>query len=167
MQELHDSIEDQIRAVMLGDGLIDGPFDPTILRIDQGRSAELDALAAYAATFEIWPNPNRNADGTLSESARRGMQIYMSGSPDCRCHGPDAYADQQQHNLANFGFSLEEFDTFDTPTLYGLWATAPYMHDGVVLTLEALLSNSDPVHSVADRLTPQQLADLIAFLLSL
>lgn len=167
MAEIHDSIEDQIRFVMLGDGLIEGEFDPTSLTIDAGRSTDLDALAAYVASFEPWPSPNRNADGTLSEAARRGMQIFMSGSPDCRCHGPTAYTNQQQHNLANFGFSLEEFDAFDTPTLYGLWATAPYMHDGVVLSLQSLLSSSDPVHSVADQLTAQQLADLIAFLLSL
>jgi hypothetical protein len=37
----------------------------------------------------------------------------------------------------------------------------------VAQTLEEVLTRTDPVHSVASRLTKQQLADLIAFLLSL
>lgn len=167
MAEMHDTIEDQIRYVMLGDGLIDGDFDATIDRIDAGRSPDLDALVAYVSSFRPWPSPNRNPDGTLTEAAQRGMSIFSSGSPDCRCHSPPEYTDQQQHNLANFAFSLEEYDQFDTPTLYGLWATAPYMHDGVVQTLEELFMRSDPAHMIADKLSPQELSDLIAFLLSL
>ncbi|MCQ3931040.1 MAG: hypothetical protein DPW16_11330 [Chloroflexi bacterium] len=167
MAELQDTIEDHIRMVMLGDGLITGDFDPLIDRIDVGRSADLDALVAYVSTFEAWQSPYRNPDGTLTESAQRGMQIFMSGSPGCSCHLPPLYTDQQQHDLANTTFSLESYGAFDTPSLYGLWATAPYLHDGVVMTLEELLTRTDPVHSVADDLTPQQLIDLISFLKSL
>ncbi|MBL1135672.1 MAG: hypothetical protein HND46_10170 [Chloroflexi bacterium] len=167
MAELQDSIEDHIRMVMLGDGLVGGDFDPLIDNIDAGRSADLDALVAYVSTFKAWQSPYRNPDGTLTESAQRGMQIFMSGSPGCSCHLPPLYTDQQQHDLANTTFSLEEYGAFDTPSLYGLWATAPYLHDGVVMTLEELLTRTDPTHSVADQLTPQQLIDLIAFLQSL
>ncbi len=169
MAELHDTIEDQIRNVMLGDGLIvvDGEFDPTAQRVDAGRSADLDALAAYIASLEPWPSPYREADGSLSESAERGMRLFMSGAPNCGCHTPPLYSDGLQHNLSGVVFSLERYGAFDTPTLRGLWATAPYMHDGVALTLEHVLSRTDPVNSVAGNLTEQQLADLIAFLLSL
>ncbi|MBE0690735.1 MAG: hypothetical protein IH587_11505, partial [Anaerolineae bacterium] len=167
MAELHDSIEDTIRNVMSGDGLIAGDFDATIDRVDAGRSEELDALVAYVASLPPLPSPNRQPDGSLSASAERGMMLFMSGSPDCSCHAPPLYTDLQQHNLAGAAFSMEVFDAFDTPTLRGLWATAPYMHDGVVQTLKELLSRTDPVHSVADDLTEQQLDDLIAFLNSL
>lgn len=167
MEELQDTIEDQIRHVMLGEGLITGHFDPTLDTVDAQRSAELNALAAYVASLEPWTSPYREADGSLSAAAQRGMKLFMSGSPDCSCHAPPLYTDQQQHNLAGAAFSMEVFAEFDTPTLRGLWATAPYMHDGVVQTLEELLSRTDPVHSVADDLTEQQLNDLIAFLLSL
>ncbi len=167
MAELQDTIEDHIRMVMLGDGLIQGDFDPLIDQLDAGRSADMDALVAYVATFEAWQSPYRNPDGTLTESAQRGMQIFMSGSPGCSCHLPPLYADQKQHDLAHTTFSLEEYGAFDTPSLYGLWATAPYLHDGVVMSLEELLTRTDPIHSVADQLTPQQLIDLISFLKSL
>jgi cytochrome c peroxidase len=167
MAELHDAIEDVIRIVMLGDGLIEGDYDATIDRIDAGRSEDLDALAAYVASLEPWPSPYREPDGSLSESAERGMMLFMSGSPSCSCHTPPLYTDLQQHNLAGAAFSMEIFDAFDTPSLRGIWAAAPYMHDGVAQTLEELLTRTDPAHSVADKLTEQQLADLIAFLLSL
>ncbi len=167
MLELQDTIEDQIRYVMLGNGLINGDFDPTIHTIDTGRSDDLDALAAYVASLKSPISPYRMPDGSLNPSAQRGMQLFMSGSPDCSCHAPPRYTDQKPHNLAGVGFSLEEYEAFDTPSFRSLWATAPYMHDGVVLTLDELLSHTDPIHSVADTLTEQQLDDLIMFLLSL
>jgi len=168
MNELHDTIEDQIRNVMFGDGLIlSGEFDATISQVDAGRSDDLDALTAYVASLQPWPSPYLEADGTLSESAQRGMQLFLSGSPGCGCHTPPLYTDFQQQDLAGAAFSMEVFGAFDTPTLRGIWATAPYMHDGVAQTLEEVLTRTDPVHSVADDLTAEQLADLIAFLRSL
>jgi YVTN family beta-propeller protein len=167
MAELHDTIEDQIRAVMLGDGLIAGDFDPTIDRVDAGRSADLDALVAYVASLEPWPSPYRLPDGSLSESAQRGMTLFLSGSPGCGCHTPPLYTDLLAHNLSGAALSTEHFESFDTPTLRGLWASAPYMHDGVAHTLEEALTRTDPVHSIAPGLTDQQLQDLINYLLSL
>ncbi|MCC6803839.1 MAG: hypothetical protein IT319_13230, partial [Anaerolineae bacterium] len=167
MNELQDTIEDQIRHVMLGDGLIAGAFDATTDKTDAGRSADLDALTAYVASLQPWASPYRMPDGSLSPSAQRGMTLFMSGSPDCSCHAPPAYTDQLAHNLAGAAFSLEEFESIDTPSLRGLWATAPYMHDGVAQTLAEVLARTDPFHSVAADLTDQQLEDLIAFLLSL
>ncbi len=168
MDELHDTIEDQIRSVMLGDGLLDAAvFDPTVKRQDAGRSADLDALAAYVASLEPWPSPERAADGALSAAAQRGMRLFLSGSPNCGCHTPPLYTDLQAHNLSGAAYSIEVYDSFDTPSLRGLWASAPYMHDGVALTLEDVLTRTDAAHSVAGSLTEQQLADLVAFLRSL
>ncbi len=167
MTELQDTIEDQIRYVMLGDGLIKGAFDPTVHTVDAGRSVDLDALTAYVGSLKPLPSPYRMSDGSLNPSAQRGMQLFMSGSPDCSCHTPPLYTDQKPHNLTGAGFSLEQYEAFDTPSLRGLWATAPYLHDGVVLTLENLLSHTDQIHSVANDLTKQQRDDLIMFLLSL
>lgn len=165
MRELHDTLEDTIRSVMSGPGLIDGAFDPTRDQIDAGRSADLDALVAYVASLGPWPSPFRTADGGLTEAAQRGEALFMSDALDCsRCHIPPLYTDRQQHNLTGAAFALETYDAFDTPSLRGLWASAPYLHDGVVATLEELLSRTDPAHRVADRLTEQQLTDLIAFL---
>ncbi|MBZ0290256.1 MAG: hypothetical protein K8I30_21710, partial [Anaerolineae bacterium] len=127
MVELQDTIEDHIRYVMLGDGLIEGLFDPTTPTVDAGRSDDLDALTAYVASLKAPVSPYRMANESLNPAAQRGMRLFMSGSPDCSCHAPPLYTDQKPHNLTGAGFSLEEFEAFDTPSLRGLWATAPYM----------------------------------------
>jgi hypothetical protein len=53
----------------------------------------------------------------------------------------------------------------DTPTLRGVSATAPYLHDGRAATLEAvfLAHNGDGRHGDTASLTPTQFAQLIAF----
>jgi cytochrome c peroxidase len=53
---------------------------------------------------------------------------------------------------------------FDVPTLLGIWATAPYLHDGSASALEEVLAN--PKHS-GTALDAGETADLVAFLRSL
>ena len=44
--------------------------------------------------------------------------------------------------------------------------TAPYFHDGTAATLEDVFTVGDE-HSILDRVTPQELSDLIDFLFAL
>jgi cytochrome c peroxidase len=64
---------------------------------------------------------------------------------------------------------LQNTSSFDTPTLLELYRTAPYLHDGRATTLEELFTkyNLRDRHGRTSGLTRQELADLIAFLLSL
>jgi cytochrome c peroxidase len=57
----------------------------------------------------------------------------------------------------------------DTPTLRGLWSSAPYLHDGSAATLEEVLTtrNLSDQHGVTQDLSSTERADLITFLLSL
>jgi cytochrome c peroxidase len=57
----------------------------------------------------------------------------------------------------------------DTPTLRFLYDSGPYLHDGSAGTLREVLTTSNPhdEHGTTSRLTEQELADLIAFLLAL
>jgi cytochrome c peroxidase len=57
----------------------------------------------------------------------------------------------------------------DTPTLRGLFLSAPYLHDGSAPTLRAVLRdrNPDDRHGVTSDLSDAQLEDLVAYLLSL
>jgi len=58
---------------------------------------------------------------------------------------------------------------FDTPTLRGLWASAPYLHDGRAETLTEVLTtyNPDDRHGRTSHLTAAQIEDLVTFLRSL
>jgi cytochrome c peroxidase len=58
---------------------------------------------------------------------------------------------------------------YDTPTLRGLYDSAPYFHDGSAATLHDALTRPSlkSEHDVRSRLTEREIADLIAFLLAL
>jgi cytochrome c peroxidase len=64
----------------------------------------------------------------------------------------------------------QDMGKFRTPSLRNIAVTAPYMHDGSVATLEAVLDikvKGTPSTSKPLALTPQDKADLIAFLKTL
>ena len=58
---------------------------------------------------------------------------------------------------------------YDTPTLLGLYRTAPYLHHGKARTLEEMLTvyNHDDKHGRTSGLSNRQIADLVVFLKSL
>jgi cytochrome c peroxidase len=57
----------------------------------------------------------------------------------------------------------------DTPTLHGLWRSAPYLHDGSADSLRDVLVTRNPEdrHGVTSALSPSDLDDLETFLLAL
>jgi hypothetical protein len=58
---------------------------------------------------------------------------------------------------------------YDTPTLIGLYRSAPYLHHGKAATLEEVLTscNPDDRHGRTSHLTPAEIADLVEFLKAL
>ena len=58
---------------------------------------------------------------------------------------------------------------FDTPSLRGVWHTAPYLHDGSAPTLRDVVVTHNPTdrHGHTSHLSEVELQDLVAFLLSL
>ena len=60
-------------------------------------------------------------------------------------------------------------DIFDTPTLIEIWRTAPYLHDGSAVTVREVLVEHNPAdrHGKTSHLSPIDLDDLMAYLLSL
>ena len=57
---------------------------------------------------------------------------------------------------------------FDTPSLRGIWHTAPYLHDGRAPTLRDVLVTHNPTdtHGHTSHLSESELQDLVAFLRS-
>ncbi|MDP7360005.1 MAG: cytochrome-c peroxidase, partial [Pseudomonadales bacterium] len=55
---------------------------------------------------------------------------------------------------------------FDTPSLIGVWMTAPYFHDGSAQTLEDVLRTGD-VHNVFEQLTNEEINSLIGYMKAL
>ncbi len=142
-----------------------------------GLSPELDALAAYVASLtELPPSPFRNPDGTLTPEGQAGRRIFTQlGCP--LCHGGPDFSDSAtgvSHDVGTLkptsGMRAgQPLLGLDTPTLRGLWLTAPYLHDGSAATLRDVLTTQNPagLHGETATLSPEALDQLISFLLQI
>ncbi|PCK08064.1 MAG: hypothetical protein COA42_11030 [Alteromonadaceae bacterium] len=172
--EIQD-FEHDIRGSFGGTGLMDdADFEATSDTLGAskaGLSVELDALATYVTSLSAFAtSPHRNADGSLTADAVAGKVIFESHNCTS-CHGGAAYTDSPQgmrHDVgtisSNSGGRLggNELNGIDTPTLLGIWNTAPYLHDGSAATLEDVLSNAG--HGGTDILSASQRSQLAAYL---
>jgi len=140
-----------------------------------GLDPDLDALAAYVSSLQTYPaSPHRQADGSLTAAAERGRAIFER--QDCiSCHAGTDMTDSAsglRHDVGTLrptsGQRLgQPLDGIDTPTLRGLWATAPYLHDGSAATIPDLIAQADALHGGMDALTASERDDLAAYLLQL
>lgn len=184
--EIQD-FENDIVRFFGGTGLAqDGqPPNPPLGSPNAGRSADLDDLAAYVTSLkEPARSPFRKLDGTLTEAARRGKSLFVSTELRCAsCHTSPRFSDSVlSPNAADF--LLHDVGTLtaasggrlggplaglDTPSLEGLWDSAPYLHDGSAATLLDVLTtkNLNDRHGVTTTLSTNQLEDLTTYLLSL
>ena len=132
---------------------------------------ELDDLAAFVNAIRLPPNPYRQADGALSDGASRGRVVFESAKTQCStCHTGPAFTDRKRHDVGTGAGSGERLGPiFDTPSLRGLYASGPYLHDGRATTLRAVLTTANPRdrHGKTSHLSKQQLDDVIQFLLEL
>ena len=149
--EIQD-FEGDIRNAFGGSGLMDdddfaatgAPLGPA----KAGLSADLDALAAYVAslgTASLARSPFRQANGSFTTAASVGRATFVAEGC-ASCHGGDTLTDSTLpagtlHDVGTLrttsGHRLGgPLLGIDTPTLRGVWASAPYFHDGSAATLE-------------------------------
>ena len=182
--------EHDIRGPFGGVGLLDdndwqsGTVDQTLGDPKAGLSADLDALAAYVESLTEPPrSPFRDPDGSLTPDALAGQTIFESVQAGCTtCHiGPtfsdsafDMMGQPLLHDVGTIGPGSgqrlgQPLPGLDTPTLRGLWNGAPYLHDGSAPTVMDVLTTANPSdsHGTTSTLTPTELAQLEAYLLSL
>ena len=142
-----------------------------------GFSVELDALAAYVASLDRDDrSPHRQADGSLTADGVAGRQVFQQLACQ-RCHAGPAFTDSPQgyrHDVgtltAGSGQRLGgELLALDTPSLRGLFASAPYLHDGSATDLQAVLQerNTDGAHGDTASLSESERGQLLAFLLQI
>ncbi len=151
------------------------------------------AIAAYERTmisgdspFDRWFYQGNN--NALSERAKRGYDLFQSERLNCAaCHSGFLFTSQE---FANNGLyevyadsgrirltGLEaDRDLFKIPSLRNVGRTAPYMHDGKIAALDAVIDHyqtggkTNPHKSPLLKpfsLSPQERDDLLAFLNSL
>jgi cytochrome c peroxidase len=148
------------------------------------------AIATYERTvvserapFDAWIEGNEKA---ISEEAKRGFALFNGKAQCSACH--------EGWNFTNEGFQdiglpsddigrgkflpnvIKMQHAFKTPSLREITRRGPYMHDGSLATLDAVVEHYD--HGGVDRasrsdlmkplgLTAQEKADIVAFLRTL
>ena len=146
------------------------------------------ALATYERTivsgeapFDRWIAGDEDA---ISAAAKRGFDLFNGKAHCSACHSGWAFTDGSFHDIGVargddigrgrlFPTSRKLRYAFKTPTLRDVARRAPYMHDGSVPTLEAVialydrggiarLSRSELIHPLG--LTEDEKIDLAAFL---
>ena len=177
-----DEVQDfelTIRQLQAGSGLLrdDVPNDP-LGPANAGRSADLDALAAFVESLRPKPSPFLNADGSLTAAALRGQAIFERSDVGClECHPPPRYTDSTmaaspfiRHDVGTGGGPDEGFGpAVDTPSLRQVWNRTVFLHDGRAATLQDVLTTHNPGdrHARTSHLSPGEIDDVLAFLRSL
>jgi DNA-binding beta-propeller fold protein YncE len=171
--------EHTVRGLLMqGQGLMQGRLPDALGEPISGRSQMLDALAAYTNSHRFTLSPH--ARPGLSESAARGKELFFSDRTKCAsCHSGPFYSDSQPRPAAELvrhdvgtgaDDPTEKMDpAYDTPTLLGLYRSAPYLHHGKAETLRDVLTtwNKGDRHGVTSGLSSSDVDDLVEFLKAL
>jgi YVTN family beta-propeller protein len=164
------------RKENFGSGLVDpmycglSPPDCVHQPPNQGRAYDLDSLALFLDSLEMSLSPGHAQGEPLTEAEQRGQAIYEDEELGCiTCHPPPLYTDLENHDVGTATVDERIGPAYDTPTLRGLYDSAPYFHDGSAKTLHEALTRQTPgsEHDVSALLSKAQIQDLIAFLLAL
>jgi cytochrome c peroxidase len=139
------------------------------------------SIVAGQTPFDNWVDGD---DSAISAAAKRGFGLFNGKARCSACHSGFAFTDGSFHDIGTatgedvgrgrfFPTSVKLRHAFKTPTLRDVARRAPYMHDGSVPTLAAVIDLYDrggierPSRSVHIRpleLTQAEKTDLVAFL---
>jgi cytochrome c peroxidase len=158
-----------------GEGAITRP------KIEMALATFERSIISSEAPFDRWIKGDEHA---ISEQAKRGFDVFNGKANCAACHSGWAFTDGSFHDIGVardndigrgklFPKSTKLLHAFKTPTLRDAARRAPYMHDGSVATLAAVIDLYDrggiDRPSRADEIKPLALsggekADLLAFL---
>ncbi|MFZ4658899.1 MAG: hypothetical protein ACOYNY_17945 [Caldilineaceae bacterium] len=171
-------VEETIHLIQLGLGLAAGSDPVQLGAPNTGRSADLDALAAFMR------QGIRTPAIPTEQAAQNGRDLFIRAGC-AACHGGETWTASTLPGLPgeldpdgngmidsvlrNVG-TLNQRDVrgatgFDIPALLNLRLTAPYFHDGSAPTLRALLATGHPTPGENQTpLTTSEITALVTFL---
>ncbi|WP_027410472.1 beta-propeller fold lactonase family protein [Anoxybacteroides tepidamans] len=146
-------------------------------------------------SFPVPKSPYRNKDGSLTVKAKEGEKLFNGKGNCLSCHGGEYFTDSVKavdkngklttantaylHDIgtanpqdqASNGDARAHFTNprtpkqWDTPTLRGVWATAPYLHDGSAKTIEEAIKRHQTKEATA--LTDGEIAAIAEYVRSI
>jgi cytochrome c peroxidase len=158
-----------------------GSSDVTAKKIEQSLATFERSIVSAEAPFDRWVAGDEAA---ISVAAKRGFALF-NGKANCAvCHSGWAFSDAAFHDIGVakdddlgrgllFPSSVKLQHAFKTPTLRDVARRGPYMHDGSVSSLRAVIdlydrggidrpSRDNEIHRL--NLRSREKDDLIAFL---
>lgn len=167
-----------------------GTEEVTADQVGKAIAAFERVLLAGNSPWDRWVS--KQDETAVSESARRGHELFMGRAGCSQCHVGSVFTDSPYGLYHNIGVGMdsdapdygrfevtgEDVDrgAFKTPSLRNVAQTAPYMHDGSIATLDEVVAFYarggvpnpwlDPKMAPVD-LSEQEKADLIEFMRSL
>lgn len=161
----------------------DGNAEITAEKIAMAIATYERTVVSGTAPFDRWIAGEETA---ISESAKRGFVVFNESGNCAACHSDWRFTDDSFHDIGLPGSDIGRGKqlpavakmqyAFKTPGLRNIDRRAPYMHDGSVSTLEAVVEHYNiggvPRPSLSDEMKPlglteQEKADLVAFLKTL
>ena len=140
-------------------------------------------VVSGTSSFDSWID---GKDGAISDSAKRGFELFNAKAQCNTCHAGWRFTDDSFHDIglrgedigrAKFLEGIPKAErAFKTPGLREISRRGPYMHDGSMPTLEAVIDHYDSGgiarESRSDLIKPlklsaQEKADLVAFMKTL
>jgi cytochrome c peroxidase len=148
---------------------------PSAYLISKAIATFVRVLISGNSSFDRYIRGDLNA---LSDAQKRGVNLFFSDRTNCsKCHSGIFFTDNNFHAT---GASSHYFDwgKFITPQLRNVEVTAPYMHEGILPTLESVIDHYNAggrFNSLFNKdtlikplgLSQQEKSDIIEFLKSL
>ena len=155
-------------------------FSTVLTRNEPFSYEELDALVAYIVTgIPYPPNLVYNRTGELNAMQLRGKALYertidkmgneIPEKQRCiTCHPPPYFTNRKFEDVGSL-IASDDSMLFDTPHLNNIYASPPYLHHGLALSLEEIwtvYAHKD-THGRVNDLTKIELNELMEYLKSL
>jgi cytochrome c peroxidase len=140
------------------------------------RGSQVHSMAEFQELLDFPPAPKLTVLGKLdpakaSESELRGEKLFLGKAQCAVCHTGPYFTDNLMHNLQAERFHEPQMvngmkAVMDGPIktfpLRGIKESAPYMHDGRLLTLDDTVEFFNLI--LGTKLTKEEKSDLVAFL---
>jgi DNA-binding beta-propeller fold protein YncE len=130
---------------------------------------DVHAMVAFIETLSEPASSHREPNGKLSAAALRGQKVFESDRARCaQCHSGPLATDGEIHDVG-LGEKSDRYNGYNTPSLVGAHNRVRLLHDGRARSLEEVLTgdHSPPRASGGEDLSPEEQADLVAYLKTL
>ena len=125
---------------------------------------DIEALVDFLATLEQPKSPHRTARGTLTPSAKRGRLLFENKAGCADCH-QGKYKTAAETYIVGLESNRYIYHEFNPPSLRGVYSHRRFLHDGRADTLqEVLTQHHQPQNLTGEKLSANELRDLIAYL---